>query len=122
MGGRIIQATIGNLPELLRSGKPVAVDFWASWCAPCHIMAPVLRSLSKEFQGQIIFAKVDAQNNKDLTAQFNIKSIPTLVLFRNGKEWDRLTGVRGRSELRKLMKKLALQDMRDGENTEKEIV
>ncbi len=72
-------------------------------------MAPVLRTLSKEFDGQVIFAKVDVQNNKDLAAQFNVKSIPTLVLFRNGKEWDRLTGVNGRSELRKLMKKLAMQ-------------
>ncbi len=103
MGGRILQATIGNLPALLRSGKPIVVDFWASWCAPCHMMAPILRGLAKEFDGQVIFAKVDVQNNRDLAAQFNIKTIPTLVLFRNGKEWDRLTGVKGRSELRKLI-------------------
>lgn len=107
MGGRILPATIGNLPELLRSGKPVVVDFWASWCAPCHVMAPILKRLAKEFDNQVVFAKVDVQNNRDLASQFNIKSIPTLVLFKNGKEWDRLTGVRGRSELRKIIEKIS---------------
>ena len=107
MGGRIVQATIGNLPELLRSGKPVVVDFWAGWCGPCHVMAPILRTLAKEFEEQVIFAKVDVENNRDLAAQFSIRSIPTLVLIRNGKEWDRLTGVKSRSELRKVIVKMA---------------
>jgi len=107
MGGRIVQATLGNLPELLRSGKPVVVDFWAGWCRPCHVMAPILRALAKEFENQIIFAKVDVENNRDLAAQFNIRSIPTLVLIRNGKEWDRLTGVKSRSDLRRVMGKMA---------------
>ena len=107
MGGRIVQATLGNLPELLRSGKPVVVDFWAGWCRPCHVMAPILRALAKEFENQIIFAKVDVENNRDLATQFNIRSIPTLVLIRNGKEWDRLTGVKSRSDLRRVMGKMA---------------
>lgn len=106
MGGRIHQATIGNLPALLQSGKPLVVDFWASWCAPCHVMTPILRSLAKEFEDQVIFAKVDIQNNKDLATQFNIKIIPTLVFFKNGKEWDRLSGVKGRAELRRLIGKM----------------
>ncbi len=91
---------------MLRSGKPVVLDFWAGWCAPCHVMAPILRGLAREFDGKVVFAKVDVQNNRDLATQFDIRSIPTLILFRNGKEWDRLTGVRGRSELRKLIGKM----------------
>jgi thioredoxin len=106
MGGRVVQATIGNLPDLLRSGKPVVVDFWAGWCRPCHAMAPIIRALAKEFDEQVIFAKVDVENNRDLAAQFNIKSIPTLILMRHGKEWDRLTGVKSRSDLRKVIGKL----------------
>jgi thioredoxin 1 len=106
MAGRILQATIGNLPEILHGGKPIAVDFWATWCAPCHKMTPILRRLAKDFDGKVIFAKVDVDNNRDLAEQFDIMSIPTLVLFRNGKEWDRLTGVKSRSEITKLLNKM----------------
>jgi len=107
MGGRIRQATLGNIRELLQGGKPVVVDFWANWCGPCHVMTPTLRAMAKKFEDQIIFAKVDIQNNRDVAQQFGVKSIPTLILFRNGKEWDRLSGIRNRSELNKLFEKLS---------------
>jgi thioredoxin 1 len=103
MGGRIQQATLGNLPEILRGGKPVAVDFWASWCKPCHVMAPVLTDMANEFDGRVVFAKVDVSNNRDLSEQFKIKTIPTLVFFKRGKEWDRVSGVKSRQELRKIL-------------------
>jgi thioredoxin-like negative regulator of GroEL len=70
-------------------------------------MAPILRALAKEFEDQVVFAKVDIENNRDLASQFNIKSVPTLVLIRNGKEWDRLRGVQSRSDLRKIVRKMA---------------
>jgi thioredoxin len=107
MGGRIHQATLGNLPELLRAGKPVVVDFWANWCAPCHAMAPILRDLAEEFEGRVVFAKVNIEQNRDLAEQFKIKSIPTLVFFKKGKEWDRVSGAKGRPDLRKLIEKVA---------------
>ena len=107
MSPRLVQATIGNLPDLLRTGKPVVVEFWANWCAPCHKMAPILRRLAKEYDEQVIFAKVDVDNNQDLAEQFTIRSIPTLILFRNGKEWDRLSGLKSRSELEKIIGRMA---------------
>jgi len=107
MSPRLIQATIGNLRDLLRTGKPVVVEFWANWCAPCHKMAPILGRLVKEFGEQVIFAKVDVDNNQDLAEQFTIRSIPTLILFRNGKEWDRLSGLKSRSELEKIIGRMA---------------
>jgi thioredoxin-like negative regulator of GroEL len=70
-------------------------------------MNPILRRMAERFGNRIIFAKVDVQNNSDLARQFSVNSIPTLILFRNGKEWDRLTGVRSRSELNKLLEKLS---------------
>jgi len=107
MSGRIHEATIGNLPDLLRKERLIVVDFWANWCAPCHTMTPIMRRLSKEFGEQVIFAKVDVANNQDLAAQFNVRSVPTIIFFRNGKEWDRLTGVKSHKELRKVLEKLS---------------
>lgn len=107
LGGKIHQATIGNIREILRGGKPVVVDFWAGWCHPCHTMVPILRDLAKEYDDRIVFAKIDVENNSDLANQFNIKSIPTLVFFKKGKEWDRMNGIQSRSELGKLLEKLA---------------
>jgi thioredoxin len=107
MGGKILQATLGNLPELLRSGKPVVVDFWAGWCAPCRVMAPIMKSLAKEFDQQIAFAKVDVPNNRDLAEQFKIRNLPTVILFKNGKEWDRFSGLKGRSDIRNLLRKIS---------------
>jgi thioredoxin-like negative regulator of GroEL len=70
-------------------------------------MNPILRRLAERFGDRIIFAKVDVQSSNDLARQFSVSSLPTLILFRNGKEWDRLTGVRSRSELNKLLEKLS---------------
>ena len=70
-------------------------------------MTPILRDMAKRFEDRIVFAKVDIQNSRDLAQQFGVKTIPTLILFKNGKEWDRLTGVRNRSELNKLLEKLS---------------
>ena len=107
MGGRFRQATLGNIRELLQGEKLLVVDFWANWCGPCHVMTQTLRAMADKFEDRIIFAKVDIQNNRDVAQQFGVKCIPTLILFRNGKEWDRLSGIRNRSELNKLFEKLS---------------
>jgi len=70
-------------------------------------MAPIFRDLAEEFDDRVIFAKVDVENNRDLATQLKIKSIPTLVFFKNGKEWDRFSGVKSRNELRKHLEKLS---------------
>lgn len=70
-------------------------------------MAPILRDLARAYDDRIVFAKVDVDNNRDLAHQFNITSIPTLIFFKKGKEWDRLSGVKERSQLRKIMEKLS---------------
>jgi thioredoxin 1 len=107
MAGRIHQATLGNIREFIHGEKPLVVDFWANWCAPCHVMNPIIRDLAKKFEDQIVFAKVDVQTSGDLAEQFDVTSIPTLILFKKGKEWDRLTGIRKRSELNKLLQRLS---------------
>jgi len=69
-------------------------------------MTPIMRKLSKEFDEKVIFAKVDIDNNRDLATQFNVRSVPTLVFFRNRKEWDRLAGAKSHRELRKVIESL----------------
>jgi thioredoxin len=103
---KIHQATIGNLSEILQTDAPVVIDFWANWCGPCHALTPIMKKLAREFEGRISFAKVNVGTNRDLASQFQVRSLPTVVLFKHGREWDRFSGVRSHADMRKLLEKL----------------
>jgi thioredoxin 1 len=79
--------------EVLKSEKPVVVDFWAPWCAPCRMMAPVLDEAAKKFAGSVEFRKLNTDENGKLAASLNIMAIPTLIVFHGGKEVDRVIGL-----------------------------
>ena len=82
-----------DFDELIRDAKaPVLVDFWAAWCGPCRAVAPELEKLANQRQGNTIVAKVDTDAQAELSARYGIRSIPTLVLFRNGREVKRISG------------------------------
>jgi thioredoxin 1 len=71
--------------DVLKSGVPVLVDFWAEWCGPCKMIAPILEEVAKEYDGKLQIAKMDVDANQAIPAQFGIRGIPTLILFKDGK-------------------------------------
>ena len=85
--------------EVLKSEKPVLVDFYADWCGPCNAMAPVIEELAKELGGKVKVGKINVDENPEIAVEYNVMSIPTLIVFKNGKEEKRLVGLRNKEEL-----------------------
>ena len=85
--------------EVLKSEKPVLVDFYEDWCGPCNAMAPVIEELAKELGGKVKVGKINVDENPDIAVEYNVMSIPTLIVFKNGKEEKRLVGLRNKEEL-----------------------
>ncbi len=96
--------------EVVKSSKPVVVDFWAAWCGPCRMLAPILDELSYEMDDQLKFVKVNVDENRELAYEFGIRGIPSLVVLYKGAEVERLVGVKPKeslkSELESILDKL----------------
>ncbi|HEY49902.1 MAG TPA: thioredoxin [Dehalococcoidia bacterium] len=86
---------------VLGAEMPFLVDFWAPWCAPCRVIAPVVEQLAVEYEGRIGFAKVNVDENARVATEYGIRSIPTLLLFKDGKPMTQIVGARPRAELKK---------------------
>ena len=95
----------GNESEFnnLVSNGIVLVDFYATWCGPCKMMAPIVEELATELDGKVKVGKINVDENSDIAVEYNVMSIPTLIVFKNGKEEKRLVGVRDKEELLRLL-------------------
>ena len=89
------------IQEVLESDTPVLVDFWADWCAPCKMVAPLLDELAKEYDGKVKFTKVDVDDNPQTAMQYGIRSIPTLLVFKGGAPIDQVVGAVPKAAIKK---------------------
>ena len=93
--------------DVLGSDKPVLVDFWAEWCAPCRMIAPTVDAVAGEFEGRATVVKLNVDDNPSTSQRYGIKGIPTLILFKNGQEAERIVGATSKDALVRLLEKHA---------------
>ena len=90
-----VTITSENFETLKKGDKPLVIDFWATWCGPCRMIAPIIEKMAKKYEGQIVVGKCDVEENEDLATMYNIRNIPTVLFFKSGVVIDKLVGAQG---------------------------
>jgi len=104
----IVNATESTFKdEVLQSGTPVLVDFWAEWCGPCKMLSPVLDELAGEYNGKVKIAKVNVDQNPNLASEYRVISIPMLLFFKNGQVTEQLLGFKSKKDLKASLDRVA---------------
>ncbi|MCW5912921.1 MAG: thioredoxin [Cyclobacteriaceae bacterium] len=97
--GKTIELTDSTFDQAISSEKPVLVDFWAEWCGPCKMIGPVVEELAGDYEGKAVVAKLNVDENPQVTARFGVRNIPTLLVFKNGQVVDKQVGAVPKSVL-----------------------
>lgn len=87
-----LQVTDENFNELVSSGKPMVLDFWAEWCGPCRMVSPIIDELATEYEGRVVIGKMNVDDNNDVVSRFGIRNIPTILFFKDGQVVDKQVG------------------------------
>ena len=98
-------ATNTTFNELINDSKLVIVDFWATWCGPCRVVAPIISKMAEKYGDRIVVAKCDVEENEDLTLQYNIRNIPTILFFKDGQVHDKLVGAQSEAAVEEKFQK-----------------
>lgn len=94
-----LQITTENFETLKGGDKPLVVDFWATWCGPCRMIAPIIAELAEEYDGRIVVGKCDVEENDDIAMEFGIRNIPTILFFKNGEVVDKMIGAAPKAKI-----------------------
>lgn len=106
MAGNVSEITDQSFDqEVLKSDKPVLVDFWAVWCGPCRMIAPTVEALATQYEGKAKIVKVNVDENQSTPAKYNIRGIPTLLLFKDGQVKDQIVGAASKDTIEKLIQR-----------------
>jgi len=104
MAENVMELTDSNFEaEVIKSDKPVLVDFWAEWCQPCRMLGPTIEKLAKDYAGKVKVGKVDTDANRDVSMRYGISAIPTVILFKGGKVANKFVGLRGEKEFKEVL-------------------
>jgi len=95
-----------NFQELLSQEKPVVIDFWAEWCGPCRMIAPIVDELAAEYEGRVVIGKCDVEENDDITMKYGVRNIPTIVFIKNGTVVDKQVGAATKDALKSKIENL----------------
>ena len=93
-----VKITKENFASLKAGNLPLVVDFWATWCGPCRMVAPIIAELAKQYDGKIVVGKCDVEDNEELAAEFGIRNIPTILFIKNGEVVDKLIGAQSKAK------------------------
>ena len=94
-----VTITTENFETLKNGQKPLVVDFWATWCGPCRMVAPIISELAEKYDGKLVVGKCDVEESEELAAQFGIRNIPTILFFKNGVIVDKLVGAQSEAKI-----------------------
>lgn len=98
--------TDSNFKAELESGKPIVIDFWASWCGPCRMVGPIIEELATEYEGKVLVGKMNVDENNDVPVQYSVRNIPTILFIKGGEVVERVVGAQTKASLQAAIEKL----------------